>query len=52
MGGNLKSSIMWKRNGNKLDLISDNYRTIRLDGFLYFFKIIYYKVEKLDEGIY
>lgn len=52
MGGNPKPSIMWKRNGNKLDLTSDNHRTIRPDGSLYFSKIIHLKAEKPDEGTY
>lgn len=44
VGGIFKFSIIWKRNGNNLDLISDSRRRIIVNGFLYFIEIIYNKI--------
>ena len=52
VGGNPKPSIMWKRNGNKLDLTSDSRRMIKPDGSLFFSEIIHHKTQKPDEGTY
>ena len=52
VGGNPKPSIMWKRNGYKLDLTSDSRRMIKPDGSLYFSQIIHHKTQKPDEGTY
>lgn len=52
VGGNPKPSIMWKRNGNKVDLTSDSRRMIKPDGSLYFSEIIHHKTQKPDEGTY
>lgn len=52
VGGNPKPSIMWLRDGNKLDLTSDSRRMIKPDGSLYFSEIVHNKTQKPDEGVY
>lgn len=52
VGGNPKPSVMWKRDGNKLDLTGDSRRMIKPDGSLYFSEIIHNKTQKPDEGTY
>lgn len=52
VGGNPMPSVMWKRDGNKLDLTRDSRRMIKPDGSLYFSEIIHNKTQKPDEGTY
>ncbi|KAL9985599.1 hypothetical protein ACROYT_G008021 [Oculina patagonica] len=52
VGGNPKPSVMWKRDGNKLDLTGDSRRMIKPDGSLYFSEVIHNKTQKPDEGTY